>query len=306
MKTLPAHALVDVSAYPTELVDGRLRPVGDAVVTELVHLVAEGEGVAVCHGAAQVLERHGLDVHDTQDAEVARDYLESLFRAFGERIDVAPFSPVVMDYDRIAGMDVDGYNKNTAFTPNGDHTAEREFLTTKCVHFDSATPFVGNIYGPNTNIAGGVPVICDTRAYCRDTGTAPGELIELMPHSYNVAVREEHAAPILAGYASALEVDLSADLAMVVLLNEVDGGLAHAGSEPRPVDASRPSRRPIRHLEYQFAEGVELAKWFTHYGLETPAPIMHAPDEASRERYHRGIAPVEAAAGQHEDGAAGR
>ncbi|MCG6497803.1 hypothetical protein [Kitasatospora sp. A2-31] len=300
MKTLPQHALIDVSAHPTELVDGRLQAVGDELVSELVRLVTQGQGVAVCHGVARTLEHHGLDVHDEQHAAVGRDYLESLFRAFGERIDVAPFSPVAMDYDRIAGMDVDGYNKNTSFTPNGDHTAEREFLTTKCVHFDSATPFVGNIYGPNTNIRGGVPVICDTRAYCRDAGVAPGDLVELMPHSYNVAVREEHAEPILAGYASALDVDLSADLAMVVLLNEVDGGLAHAGSEPRPVDPALPSRRPIRHLEYQFAEGVELAKWFTHYGLDVPAPIMEAPDDASRERYHRGIAPVGT-----EDGAAG-
>ncbi|MFJ2187337.1 hypothetical protein ACIOJE_05125 [Kitasatospora sp. NPDC087861] len=301
MKTLPQYAIIDVSAHRTELVDGRLQAVGDEIVAELVRLVAEGDGVALCHGLDRTLASHGLDVHNDQDAAVARDYLESLFRAFGARVDVAPYSPVVMDYDRIAGMDVDGYNKNTSFTPNGDHTAEREFLTTKCVHFDSATPFIGNIYGPNTNIRGGVPVVCDTRAFCKDAGVAPGDLVELMPHSYNVAVREEYTERILADYASAVDVDLSSDLVMVVLLNEVAGGLAHAGSEPRPVDPSKPSRRPIRHLEYQFAEGVELAKWFEHYGLDVPAPIMQAPDGDARERYHRGIAPVGA-----EDGASER
>jgi len=297
VKTLPQEAIIDVSAHPTELADGRLRAVGDGLVAELFRLVAEGEGVAVCHGAARTLAGHGLDVHDEQDAAVARDYLESLFRAFGARVDVAAFSPVVMDYDRIAVMDVDGYNKNKHFTPNGDHTTEREFLTTKCVHFDAATPFVGNIYGPYRNIEGGIPVVCDARAYCADAGVAPADLIELMPHSFNVAVREEHAERILADYAEALDVDLSADLVLVVLLNEVAGGLAHAGSEPRAVDPDQPSRRPIRHLEYQFAEGVELAKWYRHYNLDIPAPSLEVPDEAARERYHRGIGPVGAEGG---------
>ncbi|MFP1623729.1 hypothetical protein ACLB9X_00610 [Streptomyces sp. 5K101] len=294
MKTLPQHVNIDVSAYETELVDGRLQAVGDELVSELVRLAAEGDGVAVCRGVAKTLQRHGLDVHEEQDAAVARDYLESLFRAFGERVDVAAYTPVAIDYDRIACMDVDGYNKNTRFTPNGDHTTEREFLTTKCVHFDSVTPFVGNIYGPNTNITGGIPVVCDTRAYCRDKGVAPADLIELMPHSFNVAVKEEHAEPALAGYAAAVDADLSNDLVMVVLLNEVDGGLAHAGSEPRPTDPSRPSRRPIRHLEFQFAEDIELTKWFRHYRLEVPAPSLQLPDEAARLRFHRGIDPVEA------------
>ncbi|ARF73140.1 hypothetical protein B7C62_13335 [Kitasatospora albolonga] len=292
MKKLPQHAVIDVSAHRTELTDGRLRAVGDGLVGELVRLVAEGEGVAVCHGVAKTLAQHGLDVHKEQDAAIGRDYLESLFRGFGEHVEVSRFSPVSMDYDRIAGMDVDGYNKNTHFTPNGDHTTEREFLTTKCVHFDAATPFIGNIYGPNTNITDGTPMVCDTRAYCRDNGVAPADLLELMPHSYNVAVKEEHAEPILARYASAVDADLSADLVMVVLLNEVEGGLAHAGSEPRPADPTRPARRPIRHLEYQFAEGVELAKWYRHYRLEIPQPSLQVPDEAARERYHRGVAPV--------------
>ncbi|WP_103535580.1 hypothetical protein [Streptomyces sp. SM11] len=292
MKKLPQHAIIDVSTHPTELTDGRLHAVGDELVLELVRLVAEGEGVAVCHGVAKTLAHHGLDVRKEQDAAIARDYLESLFRGFGEHVDVSRFSPVTMDYDRIAGMDVDGYNKNTHFTPNGDHTTEREFLTTKCVHFDAATPFIGNIYGPNTNITDGTPMVCDTRAYCQDTGVSPADLLELMPHSYNVAVKEEHAEPVLAGYASAVDADLSADLVMVVLLNEVEGGLAHAGSEPRPADPTRPSRRPIRHLEYQFAEDVELSKWYRHYRLEIPQPSLQVPDEAARERYHRGIDPV--------------
>ncbi|WP_439677207.1 hypothetical protein [Embleya sp. MST-111070] len=297
MKILPQDTIVDVSAYRTEYVDGRLRAVGDELVDELVKLVAEGHGVAVCRGVARTLAAHGLDVHDEHHAAVARDYLESLFRAFGERVDVAAFSPVSIGYDRIAGMDVDGFNKNRHFTPNDDHTTAREFLTTKCVHFDAATPLIANIYGPNLNIAGGLPVICDTRAYLRDAEVSPADLIELMPHSFNVAVKEEHAERILADYAAAADVDLDADLVMIVLFNEVDGGLAHAGSAPRPVDAQQPSRRPIRHLEYQFPDADELAKWYAHYRLEVPAPGLEVPDEAAHERYHRGVEPVGADGG---------
>ncbi|MGW1995579.1 hypothetical protein [Embleya sp. NPDC001921] len=297
MKILPQHAIIDVSAHESVLVDGRLERADDELVEELVRLVTGGAGVAVCHGLDRTLARHGLDIHDERDASVARDYLESLFRAFGTRVEVAKFTPVAIGYDRIAGMDVDGYNKNTHFTPNDDHTTAREFLTTKCVHFDAATPFIANIYGPNTNIDGGIPILCDTRAYCRDADVPPADLVELMPHSFNVAVKEEHADRILAGHATAVDVDLDADLVMIVLFNEVDGGLAHAGTIPRPADPGKPSRRPIRHLEYQFADSDELAKWYRHYRLEIPEPTLQVPDEAARERYHRGVDPVAADGG---------
>ena len=179
---LIANAMVDVSTYDTELRDGKLVAVGTALRERVAELVADGDGLALCHGVAGLLAAHGLDIHSEADAAVARDYLESVFRDFVASVDVASHSPVVMGYDQVAAMDVDGYNKNTSFTPNSDHTESREFLTTKCVHFDAATTFIGNVYGPNTNISGGRPIICDTRDFLAKTGIAPGELIELMPH----------------------------------------------------------------------------------------------------------------------------
>ena len=193
MKDIVKNAMVDVSGYSVELVDGRFKTVGDDLTAHLVQLVADGDGLAVCHGAGPLLAKHGMDIHHEQDAAVARDYLESIFRAFAAAVDVSQHSPVVIGYDRVAAMDVDGYNKNTSFTPNSDHTESREFLTTKCVHFDSATPFIGNVYGPNTNIDGGKPIVCNTRDFCATAGVDPAELIELMPHSYNVAVKEQYA-----------------------------------------------------------------------------------------------------------------
>ncbi len=53
MKTLPQHVMIDVSAYDSELVDGRLQATDGRLVSELVRLVTEGDGVAVCHGVAK-------------------------------------------------------------------------------------------------------------------------------------------------------------------------------------------------------------------------------------------------------------
>ena len=239
-----------------------------------------------------------MDVHNEQDAAVARDYLESIFRSLAAAVDVTKYTPVVMGYDRVASMDVDGYNKNEHFTPNSDHTTSRAFLTTKCVHFDAATPFIGNVYGPNTNISGGKPIVCNTRDYCSDTGTDPADLVELMPHSYNVAVKEQYSDAILTDYSVAVDVDLSNDLVMIVLFNEVTGGLAHAGSAPQLADPQHPRQAadPAHRVPVRL-DGADLQKWYTHYRLDMPEVTMNVPEASSREheRYHRGVESVVAA-----------
>jgi hypothetical protein len=193
-------------------------------------------------------------------------------------------------------MDVDGFNKNTSFTPNAGHTESREFLTTKCVHFDAATTFIGNVYGPYTNISGGLPIVCDTREYCRTTGVDPADLVELMPHSYNVAVKEEYTEAILADHSLAVDVDLTDDMIMVVLNNEVSGGLAHAGTTPSLTNPAEPGKRPLRHIELQFADGQNLNNWYRHYRLSMPEVTMKVPEAntSDHDRYHLGVgnAPV--------------
>jgi hypothetical protein len=290
-KDLVTQAAVDVAEYPAGLADGQFRAVSDDLTGRLISLVADGSGLAVCYGTAALLARHGMDIGRESDAAVGRDYLESVFRAFAAAVDVAKHSPVVMGYDRVASMDVDGYNKNTHFTPNADHTQSREFLTTKCVHFDAATTFIGNIYGPYTNITGGLPIICDTRQFCVSAGIDPADLLELMPHSYNVAVKEAYADRILAGHATAVDADLRRDMVLVVLNNEVAGGLAHAGSAPGLADPGKPGRRPLRHMEFQFPDGEFLNAWYRHYRLGIPEVKLSVPDvnTPEYERYHRGV-----------------
>ncbi|MFI2369937.1 hypothetical protein [Streptomyces sp. NPDC018833] len=291
MANIVKQAMVDVSGYEVELVDGRFTTVPADLTARLVKLVADGAGLAVCHGAGALLSKHGMDIRREADAAAVRDYFEAVFRRFTAEVDFAQYTPVVMDYDQVASMDVDGFNKNTSFTPNSDHTESREFLTTKCVHFDAATTFIGNVYGPNTNITGGLPIVCDTREYCRLTGTDPADLIELMPHSYNVAVRQEHVEAILADHAVAVDVDLINDMVMVVLNNEVAGGLAHAGSTPRLVDPAKPGKRPLRHIELQFEDGQNLNNWYRHYRLAMPEVKVQVPEANTpdHDRYHQGV-----------------
>lgn len=291
MTDIVQRAMVDVSGYDVELIDGRFGSVPIELTERLVSLVADGEGLGICCGATALLAEHGMDVHREADAMVVRDYFQAIFSAFVAAVDLAAHTPLVMNYEKVSGVDLDGFNKNVSFTVNSEHTQSREFLSTKCVHFDSATTYIGNVYGPNTNITGGLPIICDTREYCRKNGLDPADLVELMPHSYNVAVKQEYAAEILAEHAAVVDVDLLDDMIMVVLNNEVAGGLAHAGSAPRLTDPAKPGKRPLRHIELQFADDQNLRNWYSHYRLAMPEVEVTVPDAHTPEhdRYHVGV-----------------
>lgn len=280
-------SLIDVSTFPTELREGVLAAKDSTLVDAILEAVEKKNGFAVVYGVNKLLAAHGLDIHADADAEVARNYLEGIFRAAAPRFDLARYSPLEINYDRVAKMDVDGYNKNKSFTPNSDHTESREFVTTKCVHFDSATPFIANLYGPNQNISGGLPMICDTRRFCQDKGIDPRSLIENIPNNYNVAVKAEFSEEILRDYSFALKLDLENDVVMIVLHNEVVGGLAHAATQPSRIDAGRGARRPIRHVEYQVAGAEELKRWYDYYGLTLEKAEDHK-EEANVSRYLRG------------------
>jgi hypothetical protein len=282
------ESLVDVSAHLAHVVDGKLVPADGSLAARIAKLVTGRHGFAVCHGVSKVLASNGLDVAAAGGATAARDYLEDVFRSAAGLIDVAKFSPVDRPYDHIAKMDVDGYNKNTSFTPNSDHTASREFVTTKCVHFDAATPFIANIYGPTENIAGGLPMICDTRRFCADHGVDPRGLVENIPNNYNVAVKSEYTQAILEDYSVALELDLQHDLVMIVLFNEVVGGVAHASTQPVASDPAKPSRRPIRHIEYQFGSADDLGAWYDYYDLTLTKATDHKDDPEHVRRYNLG------------------
>ena len=161
------QSLIDVAGYQVTL-SGQ-EEYGE-VGARVARLLTDTTGYCVVYGTNRVLARNGLDIR--VDRQRAYELLEGVFKAAMSRIDMRRYSvtPRPMTF---ASMDVDGYNLNQNFSHDGN-IASRAFMTSKCLHFDAATPFVGNIYGPNDNISGGHPVICDVRRFCRDRGLSAG------------------------------------------------------------------------------------------------------------------------------------
>lgn len=145
-------------------------------------------------------------------------------------------------------------------------------MTSKCIHFDAATPFVANTYGLNENIEGGYPLLSDVRGYCRDFEVSPSDVVDAIPNNYNVVIREEHYGAIKEGYSAALDIGLDTDMIVIMTLNEIAHGVAHGATTPYKRDATKPARRPLRHFEYQFGDEQDYVDWYGHYRI----PMVHA------------------------------
>jgi hypothetical protein len=258
-----SRSLIDIGQYDLDLAGPDVMQSGE-LPDRIAQTLTAGSGYCVLYGTNKVLARHGLDIR--ADRVKAYELLESVFKSALARIDMRDFSvtPHAMTFGL---MDVDGYNLNQDFSHDGK-IASRAFMTSKCLHFDAATPFIGNVYGPNENIAGGYPVICDVKSFCRDRGLQPRQLVENIPNNYNVAIREEFYEDLMQSYSFGLQLDLDNDVIIVILLNEIDFGVAHGATDPSKRDAGRPAKRPIRHFEYQYAEEDHYGEWYGHYGLD--------------------------------------
>ena len=264
-------ASVDLAAYPVVL-DGAEAEQPAELTRRVAELLTEGPGFAIAHNARGALEKHGLRIAESGDVALA--LLESVFRRAMSHVEFDRYA-VVHEPMELAHMDVDGYNLNGDFSHDGK-VGSRAFMTSKCIHFDAATPFVANTYGLNENIGGGHPLICDVRSYCRDRGIAPADVVEAIPNNYNVAIREEHYDALLDDYSAALDVDIDDDMIVVMLLNEVEHGVAHGATTPYKRDPDKPARRPLRHFEYQFGDEDHYVAWYGHYDV----PMVEAHDYA--------------------------
>jgi hypothetical protein len=285
---LVKSSLIDISKFETIYSDGVISLANQELLGKIYDLITSKNGYAVCYNACKIMLRHGLNIKSDADAEIARQFLGNIFKLVANKIDVKKYSPIEASYDGVVQMDVDGFKINKAHTPNAEHTAPREFVTTKCVHFDAATPFLANIYGPNKNITHGFPIICDTKNYCLNNNINPLDLIENIPNHYNVVVKNKFYKEILDDYSFGLDINLENDLVMIVLYNEVIGGVAHAATQPFKREENKESMRPIRHLEYQFNNGDDLAKWYKSYKLVlSPAGNSNHETPASGLDYYK-------------------
>ena len=262
-------SLIDISAYDLDLNGPDITQTGE-LPARVAQLLTSGSGYCVLYGTNKILARHGLDVH--ADREKGYELLESIFKSAMQQIDMSRFSvtPRSMSFTK---MDVDGYNLNESFSHDGN-IASRAFMTSKCLHFDAATPFIGNIYGPNENIGGGHPVICDVRSFCHDRGVKARQLVENIPNNYNIAIKKEFYEDLKDNYSFGLHINLDTDIIIIILLNEIDFGIAHGATSPYKQLADKPARRPIRHFEYLYAEEDHYGEWYQHYDL----PMLPASD----------------------------
>lgn len=273
--------LLDISRYDLELTGPDAVQPGD-LPRRIADFMTKGPGYCVCHGTGKLLAARGLDIRE--DREVALALLESLFRNAMALVDMAAFSvtPRPMTLNR---MDVCGFNLNRNFSHDGV-VQSRAFMTSKCLHFDAATPFVANLYGPNENIAGGKPVICDVRKYCADHGIRARDIVENIPNNYNIAIKASAYDVLMDEYSVALDIDVDNDIIGIMQLNEIEGGVAHAATDPRKIDESAPARRPIRHIEYQYTEEDHYTEWYRHYGLDVLEAKDYAGENLSLD-YHK-------------------
>jgi hypothetical protein len=262
-------AAVNLADYEVSL-DGPDAAQTEALTARVAAHLTGSPGFAIAHGTRDVLARRGLEIANHRDKGYA--LLESVFRGAMARIDFRRFAVI----DRpmtLAYMDVDGFNLNGGFS-HDNKIESRAFMTSKCIHFDAATPFVANVYGLNENIGGGLPLLSDVRGYCRDHNVPPSEVVDAIPNNYNVVIRREHYAKIRDHYTAALAVDIDTDMIVIMALNEIAFGVAHGATTPYRKDESKPARRPLRHFEYQFGEEADYVSWYNHYAV----PMVEAKD----------------------------
>jgi len=262
-------AAINLAAFDVSL-DGPEASQPDALMKRVAAHLTGTPGFAIAYGTRDVLARRGLDIANHRDSAYA--LLESVFRGAMARIDFRRF--VVVDRSmKIAHMDVDGFNLNGDFS-HDNKVESRTFMTSKCIHFDAATPFIANIYGLNENIRGGHPLLSDVRGYCRDHNVPPSQVVDAIPNNYNVVIWREHYKKIRDHYTAALDVDIDTDMIIIMVLNEIAFGIAHGATTPYRKDRSKPARRPLRHYEYQFDAEADYVAWYDHYSI----PMMEAKD----------------------------
>jgi hypothetical protein len=255
-------SLLDVSAGGVTFENGHLIPAPGLTETA-AQLMTQENGFVAVYGVRKLLNGLGLDLKESR--QMVYGLYEDIFRKAMQNIEFGRYNVTKRD-STLAYMDVDGFKNNKNFS-HDNKVESREYSTTKCIHFDTATPFVANIYGPNENISGGYPVIADVPAYCKKNGVQPKDMVTNIPANYNVAIREEHYQELLSEYAFCLKVDLDTDMVMIMLSNEIEFGVAHGATDPRKRVDGQDSARPIRHYEYQYHEEDHYAEWLSYYAI---------------------------------------
>lgn len=267
MKTMSIEdikkGIIDVSTSDISYENGAFKP-SETMINTIVELAEKSHKFTAVCGAGKLLAKHGLAIENNTDK--VYDLYENIFKSVMSHINMEQYS-VTDKASSLGVFDVDGYKVNGGFSHDGK-VEERRFVTTKCIHFDTATPFIANIYGPNKNITGGYPIITETHKYLKDKNLQAKDIVINIPQNYNIAVRQEHYEELMKDYSFCLQKELDDDMLMIIMLNEIEFGVAHAATDPVKKDESLDCSRPIRHYEYQYEQEEHYDEWLDYYNLE--------------------------------------
>jgi hypothetical protein len=159
-------------------------------------------------------------------------------------------------------FDLDGYQVNIDFMNEG-----LDFSSNKQVHFDIVEPLGSNLYGPNVNIRGGLPIFSDGHSYCNDRGLRITEILDKISGTRNLTVAPEHYLPLIEDYTVSFDVDMVGDTPFTVFVNRVEeAGLLHGASPVRAVGAQANARRPIGHYAWDNVTADAADQWYEVLG----------------------------------------
>jgi hypothetical protein len=256
---------VELTAAGGEATEAHIRA-SDRLVAEVAARLwgsPESDRLVLLHGALGMLTAD-LDVERNTAERLVLDLRRDLcFRAFSHVRQRFPdvVNPRGLVLDPIEFW-LDGYDVNENFMGGG-----LDFASNRQLHFDIVEPLGSNLYGPNLNMAGGLPVFADAAAYCRDSGVRIRDVLDTIPGTRNLTLAPQHYAPLVAGYAVAFDVDMTDDTPFTVFVNRVEeAGLVHGATDPHLVDPAAPRRRPICHYAFDNVTDDAAADWYAALG----------------------------------------
>jgi hypothetical protein len=170
-------------------------------------------------------------------------------------------NPLGIDLEPIE-FDLDGYHVNKRFM--GD---DIDFRSNKQAHFDIVEPLGSNLYGPNVNIDGGLPVFCDARSYCQAHGISITGILDKIPGTRNLTLEPAHYRALLEDYTVAYNLDMTHDTPFTIFVNRVEeAGLMHGATTVAKHDPGRGAQRPIRHYAWDNTTAGAAGEWYGRLG----------------------------------------
>ncbi len=145
-------------------------------------------------------------------------------------------------FEKLSRRDPDRFGVWPGFYPalHAQYRSHSEPLTE--LHQDGGGVLVSLTYGQNKGLEGGAPRLADVRQFCRDAKTT---LMSVRGKPRDNYLRPDVDARVLKDYAIDIDdLEMSRDMGMVIL-NNTDDGVFHAGAPARKTAGTLRPTRPL-------------------------------------------------------------